>query len=548
MATDVMDGNSSSSRVQKLFDHLEAKKSLLTTCTDVYKTLTSHFSSLEQSLAQKSQTLDSKIQALESESSKALELLQQRDDSLPERESSLSAQIEAQKQAALAEFENPAAQEAELFETLKSLCRKMDHSGLLKFVVSKRKESVALRAEIGNALLECLDPPRLVLDAVEEFVNQKAAKSSGGGGGLTDRRWACGMIVSGLFPPDELKEGRKKNVGPAFADSVVERALQVVEGWKGKVEESGEGLNGVGPAEAAMFLQLMVGFGFKDKFDEEFLKKVVLEFAARRDMAKLAVAVFGEKMGDVIDELVRNGKEIEAVYFASESGLTERFRPVSLLTTYLNISKRNVKNILKNGNHSASATDESNNMELNSIRAIIKCVEDHKLEAEFPIESLRKRLTQLEKAKAEKRKGSAGGSRPSNKRAHGSGGGRGGPPPPFRPSKAAKFSSPYPPFGRRNPPVPAHQSPVARYSGPYNYPSQSAYEGHHAAAPYGSTYGGPHVPASAPVPQQHYPLPVDNMGAGVARVGSSYAAQAGYASYDYGAASPTAYQSSTYTQ
>ena len=41
----------------------------------------------------------------------------------------------------------------------------------------------------------------------------------------------------------------------------------------------------VGPTEAAMFMQMVAGFRLKSKFDEEFLRKQVLEFASRRDMS-----------------------------------------------------------------------------------------------------------------------------------------------------------------------------------------------------------------------------------------------------------------------
>lgn len=59
---------------------------------------------------------------------------------------------------------------------------------------------------------------------------------------------------------------------------------------------------------------------------------------------------------DIIDELVKSGKEIEAVYFAIESGITERFSPVSLLKSYLHNSRKNATTILKNGNYSTAAT------------------------------------------------------------------------------------------------------------------------------------------------------------------------------------------------
>lgn len=59
---------------------------------------------------------------------------------------------------------------------------------------------------------------------------------------------------------------------------------------------------------------------------------------------------------DIIDELVKNGKEIEAVYFASESGLTERFPPIDLLKSYLRNYKKNATTTSKKGNNSQAAT------------------------------------------------------------------------------------------------------------------------------------------------------------------------------------------------
>ncbi|KAF2299604.1 hypothetical protein GH714_039279 [Hevea brasiliensis] len=438
---------------------------------------------------QKSQSLDSKFQSLESKSQQTLQSLSQRLTSIPERESAAAAKVEEQKGNALAEFEKPKRFD-KLSDWLKSISRKMDSSGLLKFVISKRKESVSLRAEISSAIMEAVDPARLILDAVDEFVSNKIEKV-----GVTDKRWACGMLVQALFPEGSYFGGKQK--GPEFARTVVERAGRILEIWKeeqvDEKEGGGSGGGGVaGPAEAVMFLQMMLGFGLKSRFDEEFLRKLVMENAARRDMAKLAVAIgFGEKMEEMIDELVKNGKEMEAVYFASESGLTERFPPVSLLKSHIKNSKKNTSNILKNGNFSAAAT----------------------------------RASRLEKTKAERKKSSATAvAKSQNKRGHGGSGGpsgRGNRPPAFRPSKAAKFSNAYSPFGRRNPAPPPQHSPAARYSGPYDYPSQGVYESH-SAAPYAATYGASHSQSPAAIPQQHYSLPVDNAGGAAFRASGSY--------------------------
>lgn len=176
---------------------------------------------------------------------------------------------------------------------------------------------------------------------------------------------------------------------------------------------------------------------------------------------------------------------------------------------------------------------------MNSIKAIIRCVEDHKLESEFPLDSLRKRAASLEKTKADRKKSSSAANKPQNKRAYTNSSGRGGGSSSLRPSKAAKYSNVYPSFSRRNTNPPPHHSPAARYSAPYNYLSH-VYEASNAV-PYASTYGVSHAQSSATaIPQQHYSLPGDIGAAAYRTSGSysgqasvSYGGQASYGSYDY---------------
>lgn len=431
-----------------------------------------------------------------------------------------------------------------MVEELKSLCRKMDESKLLKLLMAKRKEASTLKREIGNALNECVDPPRLVLDSVKEFMELKANVKSG----QPDRRWACGIVVGGMFPLDGLKEGK----GSAFSRAVLARAEAMAKEWKKKAQEraasgvasgSGEGMYGMGPAEASMFLQFVVGFGLKGQFDFEFFKNLVMEFSSRRDMAKLAGPLFGEKVADVIDDLVKTGKEVDAVYFASEAGLTEKFKLANLLKSYLTKSEKNSKDILKKGNNSSAAADEANVSERTALKLIIKCVEENKLEAEFPLQSVKRRLSVLERVKNEKKKAVHTGSKPSsNKRGHSSG------PPPPHPAKIPRFSSPYPPYGQRNPVSPAHPSLVSRYPGPYTYRSYSGHDAGLTVSPYGSSYSVSCLPASTQASQPAYGNPSESVSAPGARVGGSYGGQLSYSSYDYGSSALDTYHPSSYTQ
>lgn len=286
MATEILP-TPTNNKIQQFFDDLESQSSLISTCTQLYTTLSNHFSSLEASISQKSQSIDSNYESLQTHLAKTLESLKNRENSISQRESDLSVRVEQQKEEALAEFSNPISENAKLSETLKSLCRKMDYSALYKFVIYKRKESASLKSYIGEAILEAVDPPRLVLDAVEEFLSCKLAKY-----GVTDKRWACGFMIKALFPVDSC-EGKSSD----FCRRTIARAVDLVEMWKKEMDggfENGE----IGGAEAVMFLQMVVGFGLRKRFDEEYLIKLIVEYGTRRDMAKIACALnLGDKIG-----------------------------------------------------------------------------------------------------------------------------------------------------------------------------------------------------------------------------------------------------------
>ena len=82
--------------------------------------------------------------------------------------------------------------------------------------------------------------------------------------------------------------------------------------------------------------------------------------------------------------------------------------------------------------------NNSSRKQQSALRAVLKCIEDRKLEAEFPLEPLQKRLENLEKAKVEKKKPAGGNSpvhAPANKRTRANNGG------PMPPAKAGRLTN-----------------------------------------------------------------------------------------------------------
>ncbi|NMG42110.1 hypothetical protein GRZ55_23105, partial [Chelativorans sp. ZYF759] len=114
-----------------------------------------------------------------------------------------------------------------------------------------------------------------------------------------------------------------------------------------------------------------------------------------------------------IEVLLNSGRQIEAVNLAFAFELTEQYAPVPLLKAYLK-EARKVSQI-KAGNMSPGAQNETNERELSALKAIMKCIEEHKLEEQYPTDPLQKRILQLEKAKADKRR-AAEAAKPQSKR------------------------------------------------------------------------------------------------------------------------------------
>ncbi|KAK1312097.1 hypothetical protein QJS10_CPA07g00426 [Acorus calamus] len=517
MATDSISTTTISDDVCRSFEEISTQNTILTNLTRLYSSLTSHFASLDQTLTLRSQTLDSSLASFDSDTRHALDALEAREASIPSSESSSAAAVAHLRDSALADLAAPSSGDLDIPASIRRYCRRMDAEGLWGYVAGRRKHLVEMKGEIAAAVAEeAVDPARLVLDSVEAFI----------GSSSSERCWACGVILHALLPG----EG-----GRRFGAGVVERAVRVAEVLKGRVEERREGED-KGASEGQLFLQVVAAFRLRERFEEGYLRGLILEFASRKETPRIALALgFRDKMGDnaqfywdiasivahiegdnkskmlrptqkdLIDELINNGKEVEAVYFVHESGLTERYPPVPLLKKYVQNSKKCATDLLRKANYSIAATDEANVVELSSIRSVIKCVEALKLDSEFKIDGLKRRAIQLEKAKMERKK-SAASSKFQKKRPRQS-------PATLHPAKAGRTP---------NKAYPSFQRALQR-----NNPSAS-----HFAEPY--IYGGGPQQGWSAAPPQQQQFPYVPEGASGVHGGVLYGGPGSYsAGYDY---------------
>lgn len=116
---------------------------------------------------------------------------------------------------------------------------------------------------------------------------------------------------------------------------------------------------------------------------------------------------FTNKLPDLIQRLKSKGRQIDAVKFVYALDAVDKFPPVPLLKDYVNVSVKVGQDVLKKGNNSLQAQNEADDKERGALKAVLKAVEDYKLEAEYPRENLVRRIAKLERKKADKKRSAA---------------------------------------------------------------------------------------------------------------------------------------------
>lgn len=305
---------------------------------------------------------------------------------------------------------------------LTQFCEQMDAKGLMNYVLENRKNLTSFCDELSIALESASEPARLVLGSLEGFypldeVTQQGDKKDTAA--LQGVRQSCVMFLEAMAAllaraspgADHLLDPETKQQAKAIADE-----------WKPKLAGAGTGAAANRYSlEAEAFLRLLATFSIASEFDEEELCKLVLTVAHRRQAPELCCSLgLTHKMPGVIQELINIGKQIDAVNLIQAFKLGESFSPVPLLEMYLQDVQK--KSLESDVNPRAAGQNHANAQELAALRAVIRCVEHCKLEPEYSLDPLRKRINQLEKSKADKKKAAEFGKNYHRKKPRGSGG------------------------------------------------------------------------------------------------------------------------------
>lgn len=455
-------------QLQKAFAELESHRAI--TLNMKWKELEEHFHGLEKSLKRRFHELEDQEKEFETKTRKAQEVLQKREAAVVAKEQvsleklqkkrdaavfAITAALDKQRKVSPAEpavlsneseswgptvedkqpdsmsvesnsenIKNSCENgnvELKVYPQLFKLCEEMNSEGLHKFISDNRKNLAALKEEIPFALKAAVDPACLVLDSLEGFYHMEVPNMDGKkDSNLLGLRRTCIMLMECLSIL--LANLDADSLSAVISEDIKEQAKAIAEEWKPKLDALDVDASNGNSLEAHAFLQLLATFGIASDFNEEELSRLIPMVSRRRQTADLCRSLgLSEKMPGVIEVLVNSGRQIDAVNLAFAFGLTEQFSPVPLLKSYLK-EARKASSSVKVGNTSSNAENEVNERELAALKAVIKCIEEHSLEEQYPVDPLQKRVLQLEKAKADKKRATeVAKPQPKRPRANGAG-------------------------------------------------------------------------------------------------------------------------------
>lgn len=229
--------------LRKAFDALQSYSSSLFSFTLHWKDIEDHFSSIEKSIEARFRELKELDSSLVAKNAVAIPLAS-------------NVGVNQDKSVILPRLE------------LKTLCGKMDGNGLRSFIIKNRKDIVAIRQELGPALLSAPDPAKLVLDSLDGFSPPNKMME----GELVAIRRTCLTLL-------ECFHDLSLEIKPLDR----EKAREVAVNWRKLLPDPKRDMSLV----VLAVLHLVATFGLVDSFEVDDILDLIVQVARRKTIVDL---------------------------------------------------------------------------------------------------------------------------------------------------------------------------------------------------------------------------------------------------------------------
>ncbi|KAJ0974637.1 hypothetical protein J5N97_016602 [Dioscorea zingiberensis] len=279
-----------------------------------------------------------------------------------------------------------AAVEEDRRSELEIICDGMGSKALRRYVASRLSDVDRLREEVPAALRRAPDVPKLVLGCMGRFYLQGSKAYSRESEMVSSRR-SCVLIL----------EFYLLSCCAAIKDDVFEEAKVGALAWKARIVSEG-GISSASEMDTLGLSLFLASFGFPMEFGTRdfyaLLQRCNLKLKA--DLLRRSTILI-DKMPEILEDMLSNKMDVEAVDLACYFGFVKEFPPLPLLSSLLDRTLQAAKEE-RRGQCSLKLLKELNEKELAVLKAIVKCLEDHKLDqSKLSRFDIYKKIAQLEK-------------------------------------------------------------------------------------------------------------------------------------------------------
>ncbi|KAK2637715.1 hypothetical protein Ddye_025510 [Dipteronia dyeriana] len=237
--------------------------------------------------------------------------------------------------------------------------------------------------EVSAALSVSLDPAKLVLDLIQGSYSEN--KKEG-----TDIEE--GVIRNYILLLEQLQE-----VLPKINPQVKAQAMKLAVEWKSRMRAVAEN-----SLEIFGFMQLLATYELVASFQREEIFKLLFPVAHLKQSPKICTALgFADMAPEFVRILIERNQLVEAIRFICSFKLMDNISPVPVFKKYMENVDTSAANIYKEGNYSLHAKVKALSYTITSLRALIECTEECKLDSLISTENVRKGIVNLEKQMAE---------------------------------------------------------------------------------------------------------------------------------------------------
>uniref|UniRef100_A0A6N2L460 FRIGIDA-like protein n=1 Tax=Salix viminalis TaxID=40686 RepID=A0A6N2L460_SALVM len=257
---------------------------------------------------------------------------------------------------------------------------KMDGKALQIFLNKGCKDDEKMKNEVSIALRLSSDPAKLVLDAMEGFYPPHLREGDVEFKEVVVKR-SCNLLLEQLM-----------KISPTIKPHVRKEATKLAFLWMTKMTVDNQHC-----LDVLGFFYLLASYGLASAFDsDELISRLVIIARNRQTPEFLRVLELGDKIPGFIQNLILKKQPMEAIRFIFAFEMVYRFPPEAILRDYLTCSQIAARKIRWSSN-SIEGLVESLNRRASDLVAVLKCVEDYKLESIFSPNTLKQQIKDVER-------------------------------------------------------------------------------------------------------------------------------------------------------